>query len=134
MDPGGEAQVVDVVVGAGEVGSSGGVIERGGRAVVKDEREVAGRQSPERGWLQVPSGVDWRWGEKMEAEWLSSGRILTGGRAAEACSSSVLWCSLGADNRGGDGLEGENGGVLLKGDRGLSFIGDRGVGRHGGLR
>ena len=42
-----------MVSGVGEVGSSGGVVDRGGRAVVEDEDDVAGLYFPRRGRLRV---------------------------------------------------------------------------------
>ena len=60
MAQGGEAQLGGVFAGAGEVGSSGGVVDRGGRDVVEDGDGAAGHQSLRRGRHRV-HGALWRW-------------------------------------------------------------------------
>ena len=49
---GGAELTVGVVAGAGVVGSCGGVVDRGGRAVAVDEDGVAGLYFPRRGRLR----------------------------------------------------------------------------------
>ena len=50
-----------MVEGAGEVWGGGGGVDRGGRAVVKDEHHDAGHQSIGRGRHRFPGVLDWRW-------------------------------------------------------------------------
>ena len=102
MAQGGEAQLDGVVAGVGEVGSSGGVVDRGGRAVVEDEDDVAGHQSLRRGRHRLPGGFWDLWVEGIEGGG-GLARNLTGARAAEVGSSPVIGGFPGGNTRGGEG-------------------------------
>ena len=62
MALGGESQLVGVVAGAGGVGSSGSVVDRGGRAVVEDADDDSGHQLLRQVRQQVPGALDWKMG------------------------------------------------------------------------
>ena len=126
---GGEAQLVGVVAGAGEVRSYDRVVDRGGRAVVEDADEDSGHQSLRRGRHRVPGVLDWRRGEELVAGWFSRDES-TRGRAAVVSPSPALWCSLGAATGWGGGLGLEGGGEVPSGCRGGLYRGSR-VWRHG---
>ena len=114
---GGEAQLVGVVAGAGEVGSGDGVVNRGGRRWSRmPTRTPATNHSGEGviGFLGFWIGGE---DEELVAGWFWRGKS-TRGRAAMVSSSPALWCSLGAAT-GWGGVSGlEEGGEVLSGCRG----------------
>ena len=98
---GGQAQLDGELTDGGEEWVNGNIVDRGGRAAVGDEHHNAGHQLTGRGRLRTPGDLDWSRGEKMEAERLSSGGILTGGRAAVVSSSPAIRGFPGANTGGG---------------------------------